>query len=123
MFLSLLGRNSVSQREIQRCFNLIDFFWNKKNENNDDNPDPIPCIALALALLYYFRLPTNEDNAQRNDRSTPSREQFGEVLSKYIPDFVEIIQDELEQFVNPDHFVIPHGVAVNQAVRFSSFLV
>ncbi|CAF4474361.1 unnamed protein product, partial [Rotaria magnacalcarata] len=83
--------------------------WRRKNENNNDDPDPIPCIALALALLYYFRLPTNEDNVQRNDRSTPSREEFGDVLSKYIPGFVEIIQNELEQFVNTDHFVIPHG--------------
>ncbi|CAF4187948.1 unnamed protein product, partial [Rotaria magnacalcarata] len=118
-----LGRNSVSQREIQRCFNLIDFFWRRKNENNNDDPDPIPCIALALALLYYFRLPTNEDNVQRNDRSTPSREEFGDVLSKYIPGFVEIIQNELEQFVNTDHFVIPHGVAVNQAIREHIFSI
>ena len=113
-----LGRNSVSQREIQRCFNLIDFFWKMKYNENDDDPNPIRCIALALALIYYFRLPTKEDNAQRNDQTTPSREELGELLSRSIPEFVKVIQSELETFVNTKNFVIPHGVAVNQAVSF-----
>ncbi|CAF2108222.1 unnamed protein product [Rotaria magnacalcarata] len=118
-----LGRNSVSQREIQRCFNLIDFFWNMKYDENDKEPDPIRCIALSLALIYYFRLPTDEDNIHRKDRSTPSREQFGDLISKHIPDFVQIIQKELQRFVNTDHFVIPHGVAVNQAIREHIFSI
>ncbi|CAF4226091.1 unnamed protein product [Rotaria sp. Silwood2] len=117
-----LGRNSVSQREIQRCFNLIDFFWNMKYDENDKEPDPIRCIALSLALIYYFRLPTH-DNAQRNDHSTPSREQLGELLSQYIPDFIETIQNALEKFVNTDNFTIPHGVAVNQAIREHIFSI
>ncbi|CAF3718863.1 unnamed protein product [Rotaria socialis] len=118
-----LGRNSVSQREIQRCFNLIDFFWNMKYDENDNEPDPIRCIALSLALIYYFRLPTDEDNIHRADLSTPSREQFGDLISKHIPDFVQIIQKELQRFVNTDHFVIPHGVAVNQAIREHIFSI
>jgi hypothetical protein len=87
-----------------------------KYDDDDDEPNPIRCIALSLALIYYFRLPTKEDNSQRNDQNTPSREEFGELLSRSIPDFVEIIQNELEKFVNTENFVIPHGVAVNQAV-------
>ncbi|CAF1245410.1 unnamed protein product, partial [Rotaria sordida] len=118
-----LGRNSVSQREIQRCFNLIDFFSTMKYDDNNDESDPIRCIALSLALIYYFRLPTNEDNAQRNDHSTPSREKLDEILSQNIPNFAEIIQNELERFVNTDHFVIPHGVAVNQAIREHIFSI
>ncbi len=116
MFQFFLGRNSVSQREIQRCFNLIDFFWKLKYDQHCDEPNPIRCIALSLALIYYFRLPTNEDNSQRNDHQTPSREELGGVLSQSIPEFVEMIQNELQRFVNTDNFVIPHGVAVNQAV-------
>jgi hypothetical protein len=88
-----------------------------------DEPNPIRCIALSLALIYYFRLPTNEDNSQRNDHSTPSREEFGAVLSRSIPDFDEIIQNELERFVNNNNFVIPDGVAVNQAVSVLSFIL
>jgi hypothetical protein len=87
-----------------------------KYDENDDEPDPIRCITLSLALIYYFRLPTNEDNSQRSDHNTPSREKLGEILSRYIPDFVEIIQNELKRFVNTKNFVIPQGVAVNQAV-------
>jgi hypothetical protein len=112
----------VSQREIQRCFNLIEFFWtirfDDELEGGNDlyQPNPIRCIALALALIYYFRLPTEEDNTQRKDTQTPPREQLAKLLSRTIPNFVDIIQNELDKFVNNDNFVIPHGVAINQAV-------
>ncbi|UJR29383.1 hypothetical protein I4U23_010595 [Adineta vaga] len=124
-----LGRNSVSQREIQRCFNLIDFFWKIRFDDEIDikndmyQPNPIRCIALALALIYYFRLPTAEDNEQRGDDETPPREKLAEVLSRTIPDFINIIQNELDKFVNTDNFVIPHGVAINQAVREHIFSI
>jgi hypothetical protein len=75
----------------------------------------IRCIALSLALIYYFRLPTKEDNSQRKDDKTPSREELGQLLSG-IPDFTKTIQDELVKFVNTNNFVIPQGVAINQAV-------
>ena len=84
--------------------------------DNVHEPDPIRCIALALALIYYFRLPTEQDNIQRNDLHTPPREKLAELLSKSIPDFVKVIQNELERFVNTDNFMIPNGVAINQAV-------
>ncbi len=114
----------MSQREVQRCFNLIDFFWKMKyDDEEDDDPSPVRCIALSLALIYYFRLPTNEDNCQRNDLNTPSREELGDLLSQSIPEFVQIIQNELEKFVNPKNFVIPHGVAVNQAVSLLSLFL
>ncbi len=86
---------------------------------NDETiePDVKRCIALALALTYYFRLPTKEHNDQRNDQETPTREQLADVLSRKIPGFVDIIETELRNFVNPNNFLIPKGVAINQAVR------
>ncbi|CAF1683350.1 unnamed protein product, partial [Rotaria magnacalcarata] len=111
-----LGHNSVSQREIQRCFSLIDFFWKLKYDDNNDKPDAMRCIALSLALIYYFRLPTKEDNRQRNDSTTPSREELGELIDRNLPDFVDTVQDELGKFVNTRNFEIPPGVAVNQAI-------
>jgi hypothetical protein len=116
------GHNSVSQREIQRCFNLIEFFWKMRFDdelevgNDLYQPNPVRCIALSLALIYYFRLPTDEDNTQRKDKETPPREKLAGILSRTIPDFVTIIQNELDRFVNTDNFVIPNGVAINQAV-------
>ncbi|CAM4768543.1 unnamed protein product [Rotaria magnacalcarata] len=121
-----LGKNTVSQREIQRCFNLIDFFWKMRYDDETNasyQPNPIRCITLSIALTYYFRLPTEEDNRQRNDHHTPTREELGNLLSDIIPDFLEIIQFELEKFVNADNFVIPHGVAINQAVREHLFAI
>ncbi|CAF4719416.1 unnamed protein product, partial [Rotaria sp. Silwood1] len=122
-------RNSVSQREIQRCFNLIEFFWkirfDDEIESGNDlyQPNPVRCIALALTLIYYFRLPTKEDNIQRNDKQTPPREELATLLSRTIPNFLDIIQTELDKFVNIDNFVIPNAVAINQAVREHIFAI
>ncbi|CAF1176839.1 unnamed protein product [Adineta ricciae] len=114
-----LGENSVSQREVQRCFNLIDFFWKlRPNERNIQR-----CIALSIALIYYFRLPTREDNIQRNDHETPSREDFEDMLEITLPGFAQIIQDELDRFVNTENFLMPPGVAINQAIREHIFAI
>lgn len=118
-----LGTNSVSQREIQRCFNLINFFWKLKYDEHETEPDAMKCIALSLALIYYFRLPTKEDNNQRIGCTTPSREELGEVLDRTLPDFVHLVQNELNKFVNTDNFVIPPGVAINQAVSEHIFAI
>ena len=67
-------------------------------------------------MIYYFRLPTEEDNKKREDEKTPSREEFAKVLSKSLPRFATIVQKELEQFVSTENFIIPPGVAMNQAV-------
>ncbi|CAF1620984.1 unnamed protein product, partial [Didymodactylos carnosus] len=120
-----LGENSVSQREIQRCFQLVDFFWIMRYDDeidvdNQSPPDPVRCIALAISLIYYFRLPTKEDRQQRNIVDHPTREDFAMVITGTIPDFVGVIEDELEKFVNNKNFVIPPGVAINQAVSLNS---
>ncbi|CAF3756963.1 unnamed protein product [Rotaria sp. Silwood1] len=62
--------------------------------------NPIRCIALSIALTYYFRLPTKENNLQRNDKKLPAREQLTKLLGQAIPNFDYIVQNELERFVN-----------------------
>ena len=74
---------------------------------------------MSIALIYYFRLPTTEDNIQRKDQKTPSREDFENMLEITLPGFAETIQDELDRFVNTENFLMPPGVAINQAVRHS----
>ncbi|CAF4321765.1 unnamed protein product, partial [Adineta steineri] len=63
------------------------------------------------------------DNHQRNDKKTPSREQLAEILCETIPDFDRVIDVELKKFVNTNNFVIPQGVAINQAVREHIFSI
>ena len=129
--LFFLGKNSVSQREIQRCFNLIEFFTTgrygdeARHDQNYFNLDPKCSIALSIALIYYFRLPTKEDNVHQSDTETPTREQLAQALSRTILDFEELINDELLRFVNEENFVIPQGVAINQAVSeiFESMII
>ena len=90
-----------------------------RHDQIDSNPDPTRCIALSIALIYYFRLPTKEDNAQRGDTKTPTREQLAWTLSQAIGNFEQLIEDELLRFVNEENFLIPQGVAINQAVCYN----
>lgn len=113
-----IGKNTVSQREIQRCFSLIEYFYEANKDEEDSDLDR--CIALSLSLIYYFRLPTEEDNKKRGDHTTPSREKLAELLSKSLPKFTRIVKEELENFVNTKNFIIPSGVAINQAVCIRS---
>ncbi|CAF5066777.1 unnamed protein product, partial [Rotaria sp. Silwood1] len=72
---------------------------NRSNESNCDKIDEETQQQrekITFSLIYCFRLSTKEDNAQRNDHYTSSRENLGEFLSENIPDFVKIIQNELE---------------------------
>jgi hypothetical protein len=93
------------------------------DENHRHQAELLRCIALSLALIYYFRLPTKEDNLQRNDNKTPSREDLAQLLSESLPDFSRTIKDELDKFVNTNNFVIPEGVAINQAVCISFSII
>lgn len=117
-----LGQNSVSQREIQRFFNLLEFFQHLQYDetartvNHDDDAVATQWIALSIALIYYFRLPTEADSEHRKDQSTPTREEFARKFHGIIPNFGRLIEEELEHFVNPNNFAIPQGVAINQAV-------
>ncbi|CAF1064818.1 unnamed protein product [Adineta steineri] len=117
-----LGKNTVSQREIQRCFTLIEYFYQSMKDEEEES-DLDRCIALSIALIYYFRLPTEEDNKKRKDQKTPSREEFAKLLSKSLPRFIRIIQEELEKFVSATNFIIPSGVAINQAIREHIFAI
>jgi hypothetical protein len=87
------------------------------DEDHQHSAKLLRCIALSLALIYHFRLPSKEDNfLQRNNSKTPSREDLAQLLSQSLPDFSRTIKEELDRFVNTSNFVIPEGVAINQAV-------
>ncbi|CAF4683188.1 unnamed protein product [Rotaria sp. Silwood1] len=122
-----LAPNTVSQREIQRCFNLIEYFWSSNWDNTkhiDRTQYALKCIALSIALIYYFRLPTGNDNEESKDKKKSSRKDLAKKLSAAtIPNFANIVETELKKFVNDENFVIPKGVAINQAIREHVFAI
>ncbi|CAF0900000.1 unnamed protein product, partial [Didymodactylos carnosus] len=120
--LSRLGVNSVSQREIERCFQIISFFWTTKY-TTDDEQNSVRCITLAIAMVYYFRLPTQDDRQKQNFNDEATREEFSKALSRTIPDFGEIVQKELEKFVTTENVLLPPGVALNQAIKEHIFAI
>ncbi|CAF3462316.1 unnamed protein product [Rotaria sp. Silwood1] len=100
MYTSIKGhtpyhrRNSVSQGEIQRCFNLINYFWMIKYDRNYNEQDTaIRYISLSLALIYYFRLSINDVNAHNSNYNIITCEKFGEILSDIISNLVKIVQE------------------------------
>ncbi|CAF3767821.1 unnamed protein product, partial [Rotaria sp. Silwood1] len=122
-----LAPNTVSQREIQRCFNFIEYFWSSdwdNTKNIDRTVYALRCIALSIALIYYFRLPKRNDNKESKVKNRPSREDLAKKLHEgTIPNFPNIIETELQKFVNDKNFVIPKGVAINQAIREHVFAI
>ncbi|CAF3586023.1 unnamed protein product [Rotaria sp. Silwood1] len=91
---TIARRNSVSQGEIQRCFNLINYFWMIKYDRNYNEQDTaIRYISLSLALIYYFRLSINDVNAHNSNYNIITCEKFGEILSDIISNLVKIVQE------------------------------
>eukprot|EP00117_Sycon_ciliatum_P024003 scpid1179/ scgid2565/ Putative uncharacterized transmembrane protein DDB_G0290641 len=81
-----IGVNSVSQRDIQRLFLLVPFFW-LVNKNvvllaeragrfmaSDPGTDLQKCVFLSIAVVYYFRL------VVANKSARASREDFAHYI-------------------------------------------
>ena len=146
-----LGRSSVSQRDIQRVFLLVPFFWRVEVYKNrqqirrrhvgqvsrplEEHSDRLlqKCIFQAIAVVYYFRLPL---------RCTPGQEKpFGRKdFEKYLIDagqstqsghrlqttgpssqFRQIIISSVNEFVTRDNFTFPDGVALTMALKENIF--
>ena len=143
--LSRCGDNSVSQREIQRVFKLIPFFWHLEEYYaveeasgghlatdeclaafNDDEQFR-KCICLAVAVVYYFRLPhgaQSDGTVQRKHfqewiRSTGSFMDASSLTDIY--GFTKTVDENLDKFVTEEHFLLPQGVALTRALKENIF--
>jgi hypothetical protein len=79
------GKSAVSQRDLQRVFQLIEFFFVQKQIHKEhrvfgeltDFRLIQHCVVLALGLVYYFRLDT-----EHNGRN--SRAEFEEKIDRHL---------------------------------------
>ena len=59
VFSSAMGESSASQRDVQRCLTIFEFFWKLPHvgeEGESPNERLVRCMVLAVAIVYYFRI-------------------------------------------------------------------
>ncbi|CAF1429810.1 unnamed protein product [Didymodactylos carnosus] len=82
----------------------------------------IRSIILSVALVYYLRLPTEEDRQQQN-LAEPTREEFSRDMSRILPNSGSAVQSEMMAYITTENFLFPPGVALNQAVIVHVFVI
>ncbi|XP_065188617.1 uncharacterized protein LOC135819352 [Sycon ciliatum] len=158
-----LGNSSVSQRDIQRVFLLIPFFWHveenlmKERQKQQSyaaimNVNTVlkKSISLAIAVVYYFRLPREPINDRSSISHGVCRSGFQHYLHSDQTDIAQAhmhkladllaacpkcsdpqyegvyalqanIDDMINDFVTREHFSLPEGVALTEALKENIF--
>ena len=112
---------SVSQRDVNRVFRLSTFFLNwliPSTSADGGRSNSYFCVALWLAVgvVYYLRLPIEGSNA----KDGVTRTDFISSLS-FGAQFLAEFHAAVNRFVNGDNFLIPDGIALNQALKENVF--
>ena len=122
---------SVSQRDIQRVFILVPYFWKVLEilKGLDEeygeywSPDEtfLRCIYLAVAVVYYFRLPIEPPSAEleycRHHFEDYLLKKGGSDDYKFLDDTLKVI----DRFVTRKHFILPNGTALTTALKENIF--
>ncbi|XP_065188616.1 uncharacterized protein LOC135819351 isoform X2 [Sycon ciliatum] len=158
-----LGNSSVSQRDIQRVFLLIPFFWHveenlmKERQKQQSyaaitNVNTVlkKSISLAIAVVYYFRLPREPINDRSSISHGVCRSGFQHYLHSdqtgiaqahmyELADLLAVcpkcsdpqyegvyalranIDEMINDFVTREHFSLPEGVALTEALKENIF--
>jgi len=124
-----LEEAAVSQRDLQRVFNLLAFFIQHHNQRCQDLPQTVPqttegvvhrSLLLSLAVAYYFRLNRHlrhEFLVKMAELDATAMEADDNQLPCY--DMAAVIEFELDLYIQAAE--LPQGIAPNQALRETSF--
>jgi hypothetical protein len=120
-----LGKSAVSQRDVQRCFSLIEFFRQHapedlKAEMNEEQMMQ-SAVMLAASVTYFFRLP-QEEVLGLDNCPIRLRDRYLETIERACRNrFLVTIKRCVNQFVTPHNFKIQKGIALNQALKENIF--
>lgn len=119
-----LGQSSVSQRDVQRCFTLIEFFRKHAPAELQREGTELmmqSAVMLAASVAYFFRLPTEEVIGLDN-RPVCLREKFLRTVEKVCRNkFRFTVNRCVDNFVTRHNFDIQKGIALNQALKENIF--
>lgn len=118
-----LGENSVSQRDVQRVFTLLPFMYHHgvsrgaTDEATNTGVRFRQALCLTISVAFVWRLPVVSTCWQPVTRS----DMFGPgYLDSSIDDTG---QHHVDAFVTREHFDIPDGIALTQALKENVFAV
>ena len=126
-----LEEAAVSQRDLQRIFNLLDFFIQHHNQRRQDLPQTVPqttegvvhrSLLLSLAVAYFFRLNRHlrhEFLVKMAELDATAMEADNDQLPCY--DMAAVIEFELDLYIQAAE--LPQGIAPNQALRENFFCI
>ena len=121
-----LGTNTVSQRDIQRVFTLLPYIYRHGIAGTATNTTEVAndeerfheAVCLTLAVAFLWKLPVQSTGGESLSR----RDMFG---LNYFEDSLidDIAQKHVDAFVTHEHFELPDGVALTQALKENVFAV
>eukprot|EP01043_Picozoa_sp_COSAG02_P017654 COSAG02_NODE_804_length_16991_cov_2.687840_4_plen_569_part_00 len=120
-----LGKSAVSQRDVQRCFSLIEFFRKHapddlRREMNEEQMMQ-SAVMLAASVAYFFRLP-QEEVIGLDNRPIRLRDRYLKTIERACRNkFLVTVRRCVNQFVTPHNFKIQKGIALNQALKENIF--
>lgn len=125
---SRLEEAAVSQRDLQRVFNMLAFFIQHHNQRRLELPLTVPTaheavvhrsLLLSIALVYYFRLSSQLRQDFLGALDAMGRPQQDDQVPCY--DMAEVVKYELDLYI--DAAELPPGIAANQALRENFYCV
>eukprot|EP00698_Gefionella_okellyi_P000162 TRINITY_DN10146_c0_g1_i2.p1 TRINITY_DN10146_c0_g1~~TRINITY_DN10146_c0_g1_i2.p1 ORF type:complete len:5535 (-),score=1671.40 TRINITY_DN10146_c0_g1_i2:10-15267(-) len=134
-YVQRFGESSVSQRDIQRVFIFAEYLFHHRRQmfaaQLTEKEALEKSILMAVALVYYFRLPVtplevDQQQPQRRQAATDQslRAVFDDIITHEIAPlaytnfrFSGIVNELVDGFSTPEHFEIPPGIALNQALK------
>ena len=128
---SRLEEAAVSQRDLQRVFNMLAFFIQHHNQRRQELPLTVPTaheavvhrsLLLSIAIVYYFRLSSQLRQEFLNEigaLDAMGRQQQDDQVPCY--DMAEVVEYELELYIKAAE--LPPGVAANQALRENFYCI
>ena len=125
-----LGPASVSQRDLQRVFNLLIFFIRHHKQRQDDYPDSVPhdeqqlvhrSLLLSTAVAYYFRLDRQLRSEFLNEMASLDGPHVTGNARLPCFDLAAVVEYELNLFTRAAE--LPPGIAPNEALRENFFCI
>ena len=126
-----LEASAVSQRDLQRVFNLLTFFIQHHQQRGRDLPATVPrsqdavvhrSLLLSIAVCYYFRFDRTL-RLELLDIMAALDATAAAVENQQVPcyDMAAVIEYELDLYIKAAD--LPAGIAPNQALKENFFCI
>ena len=135
---------SVSQRDFQRVFKLISYFYHKKKEifglietkqlkkprgfsKMSDSDILDESVILAIAVAYYLRLPSTQKDPENSNQTVKPRDLFEQFMNTNLTlrnkdkKFRDILDDEMSFYL--EEMRVPGSIAKNDALKENIFAI